>query len=79
VAIFLATPAASFMTGTIVPVDGGCTATFAGSEVQTGYTPDDYISPLAIDQVTNEVVVAEPAAGSSSAPRRPVWTPRSRM
>ena len=56
------------MTGAIVPVDGGCTATFAGSEVQTGYTPGDYTSPLAIDQVTNEVVASEPAAGSSAAP-----------
>jgi hypothetical protein len=34
------------MTGTIVPVDGGCTATFAGSDIQTVYDPNSYISPL---------------------------------
>lgn len=69
-------------TGTIVPVDGGCTSTFAGSEVQTGYNPSDYISPLAIDQATNEVVVAEPAAGTNSSmrsTRKPIWKPRYRM
>ena len=65
-----------------MPVDGGCTSSFAGSDIQTGYSPNDYISPLAIDQVTKEVVVAEPVAGTShvkGTSRQPIWTPRSRM
>jgi NAD(P)-dependent dehydrogenase (short-subunit alcohol dehydrogenase family) len=37
VAVFLGTDAASFMSGTIVPIDGGCTATFNGSALQTGF------------------------------------------
>jgi hypothetical protein len=39
------------MTGTIVPVDGGCTATFAGSAAQTMYDPSDYVSPLALPKL----------------------------
>ena len=40
------------MTGTIVPVDGGCTATFAGSAAQTMYDPSDYdVSPLGLPKL----------------------------
>ena len=45
-ALFLASPSASFITGVILPVDGGCTSTFPGSELQTGYDPSSYVSPL---------------------------------
>ena len=37
---------ASFISGAIVPVDGGCTATIAGSGIQTGYSALDYDDPL---------------------------------
>ena len=46
VALFLASDAASFVTGTIVPVDGGCTSTFPGSDIQTAYDEAKYTSPL---------------------------------
>ena len=51
VAVFLGTDDASFMTGTIVPIDGGCTATIAGSEVQTGYSAASYRDTLAVPKL----------------------------
>ena len=42
VALFLAGEGAAFVTGAVLPVDGGCTVTFDGSKIQTGYTPQSY-------------------------------------
>jgi hypothetical protein len=41
-ALFLAKEPASFVTGAVLPVDGGCIVTFDGSKVQTGWTAESY-------------------------------------
>ena len=41
-ALLLASDDASFVTGAIVPVDGGCTITFDGSKLQTGWSAESY-------------------------------------
>ena len=41
----MASEAASFITGAVVPVDGGCTISFDGTKVQTGFDPASYRPP----------------------------------